>query len=63
VSPFKPGIANVDKEHCSPENKFFVLHDSVGLEPGNNAHFNTVKNFISDRSNKVELKDRLHAIW
>ncbi len=64
MSSFEPGTADIEKTYHSPENRFFVLHDSVGFEPGNNVTFDTVKDFISNRSKpEVKVKDRIHAIW
>ncbi len=60
----KPGEADIETEFSSPENTFFVLHDSIGFEPGANDTFTTVKRFILQRSQEhLETKDRLHAIW
>ena len=63
VSHNKPGEANINEEFSSEQNKFFVLHDSKGFEPGDTTTFDIVTKFISERCEKEELKDRLHAIW
>ena len=39
VSHIKPGEADIDEEFFSEQNKFFVLHDSKGFEPGNATTF------------------------
>ena len=41
----------------------FDLHDSEGFEPGEDAKFNTVINFIEDRIKRPDLSERLHTIW
>ncbi|KAJ7911934.1 hypothetical protein B0H13DRAFT_2327919 [Mycena leptocephala] len=47
-----------------PTNSRFVLHDSMGFEPGNVKKLQDVKTFISKRSGtRVSLKERVHAIW
>ena len=64
VSDGKPGEANIEDGFTSPENDFFVLHDSKGFEPGNLQTFETVCRFIEGRSNESVLPEkRLHAIW
>ena len=63
VSHIKPGEADIDEEFSSTQSKFFVLHDSKGFEPGDTTTFDIVTKFISERSKKKDLKDRLHAIW
>jgi len=69
VSHRKPGEADIEREFFSEQNEYFVLHDSKGFEPGDNAAFDTVSQFINKRSKKdrvedqVPLKDQIHAIW
>jgi hypothetical protein len=58
------GPANIETELTSDENKFFVLHDSMGFEPGNASTYNIVHEFITRRRDKTRpLKDQLHALW
>ncbi|KAN0111660.1 hypothetical protein V8E52_008221 [Russula decolorans] len=38
-----------------------LLHDSEGFEPGQDAKFNTVKDFIEDRSKRPDFSERLHS--
>ena len=60
----RPGETNIETEISSSENKFFILHNSIGFEPGANDAFTAVKRFILQRSQEhLETKDRLHAIW
>ncbi|KAF8552617.1 hypothetical protein OG21DRAFT_103128 [Imleria badia] len=63
VSQYAPGEASIDQEFVSDENKYFVLHDSKGFEPGDNINFELAVRFLRERRNKKHLKDRLHAIW
>ncbi|KAJ6526135.1 hypothetical protein DFH09DRAFT_1188011 [Mycena vulgaris] len=64
VSTDQRGECNIYTEIHSPQNPRFVLHDSMGFEPGNVKNLQDVKTFISDRSGaRVTLKERVHAIW
>ena len=63
MSEYTPGEASIDQEFVSDENKYFVLHDSKGFEPGNNTNFELAVRFLRERHDKRLLKDRLHAIW
>jgi len=56
------GKANIQDGLESPVNKRFILHDSLGFEPGDKVNYDTVKGFIRSRQDG-ELKDRLHAVW
>jgi hypothetical protein len=61
---FKPGESNIQQEFISEDNPFFVLHDSKGFEPADVTTFQTVRQFIVERSKKeLELKRRIHALW
>ncbi|KAF5368786.1 hypothetical protein D9615_010399 [Tricholomella constricta] len=59
----KRGKADIDKEILSRANDRFVLHDSLGFEPGEGANLDTVLAFIKGRNRMREVKDKLHAIW
>ena len=64
VAHWKVGSADIDRELTSPENQFFVLHDSMGFEAGDTQNFEVVSKFVRDRRDKsLPLKDRLHAVW
>jgi hypothetical protein len=63
VSEYAPGEASIEQEFVSDENKYFVLHDSKGFEPGDNTNFDLAARFLNERHRKPLLKDRLHAIW
>ncbi|KZP22984.1 hypothetical protein FIBSPDRAFT_700833, partial [Athelia psychrophila] len=57
------GVYDINTPIISPENSRFVVHDSQGFEPGETANLNIVKDFILSRSDNVDLKDRVHAVW
>ncbi|KAF7333938.1 G domain-containing protein [Mycena sanguinolenta] len=63
VAHDKRGTCNIQDEIISPRNAYFVLHDSMGFEPGNTKEFETAKEFFKSRGKKVPLKDRVHVIW
>ncbi|KAI9567607.1 hypothetical protein HD554DRAFT_2105264, partial [Boletus coccyginus] len=56
------GEANIQVGLESSVNKRFILHDSLGFEPGDKDNYDTVKEFIQSRQTG-ELRDRLHAVW
>jgi len=41
----------------------FIFHDSRGFEAGSQDELKTVREFIAERSRRLDLKDQLHAIW
>ncbi|KAJ7871738.1 hypothetical protein B0H13DRAFT_2060102 [Mycena leptocephala] len=42
----------------------FVLHDSMGFEPGDTVNLELARKFLEDRTKKsTPLMDRLHVIW
>ena len=48
----------------SPKNRFFVLHDSKGFEPGDLSNFETVREFIEQRLQpQLPMKERIHGLW
>ncbi|KAI9463259.1 hypothetical protein BJY52DRAFT_74397 [Lactarius psammicola] len=64
VEDHKPGEADIQQEFVSPENQYFVLHDSKGFEPGDLSNFETVRKFIQQRSRpEVPLSERIHGLW
>ncbi|KAI9445973.1 hypothetical protein H4582DRAFT_519233 [Lactarius indigo] len=64
VAHYKPGESDIQQEFVSPENQYFVLHDSKGFEPGDLSNFQTVRAFIEQRSlEHLPLKDRVHGLW
>jgi hypothetical protein len=63
VSHQAAGKSDINYEILSADNERFVLHDSLGFEPGENDNFRTVQDFIERRSRMPDLKDQLHAIW
>ncbi|KAH9956385.1 hypothetical protein BGW80DRAFT_1388173 [Lactifluus volemus] len=64
VAHLKPGESDIQQEFVSQDNPFFVLHDSKGFEPGDVNNFETVRQFIQQRSQQeLPLKDRIHGLW
>ncbi|KAJ7487980.1 hypothetical protein FB451DRAFT_1226117 [Mycena latifolia] len=57
------GIADINREFVLPDNPRLVFHDSQGFSHGSGQNFETVLNFIKERSGKPKLADRLHVIW
>ncbi|KAJ7214895.1 hypothetical protein GGX14DRAFT_443367 [Mycena pura] len=64
VSHDAPGVCDINTEITSTQNSLFVVHDSMGFEPGQTENFEIVKHFLESRSgDKVPVKDRVHVIW
>jgi hypothetical protein len=63
VSNLRGGGAVIDTEFISPQNNRFVLHESIGFEPGGGDNVDMVREFIERRGKMPELKDQLHAVW
>ena len=56
------GKADIEVGLESTVNERFILHDSLGFEPGDEDNYQTVENFIKGRQGGP-LKDQLHAVW
>src|SRR6266849_6270815 len=63
VSRDCPGKADIDVGFRHNDNDRFILHDSEGFEPWEDAKLNTVMDFIEERIKRPDLSERLHAIW
>jgi GTPase SAR1 family protein len=63
VSDTTRGQASIDQEYIAPDNQHFIVHDSCGFEAADQQNLTTVRNFISGRRCKRDLKDQLHAVW
>ncbi|KAJ7939553.1 hypothetical protein B0H13DRAFT_2497436 [Mycena leptocephala] len=57
------GKCNIEDEIISEHNDRFVLHDSMGFEPGQTENFEAARNFIESHGENVPLKDQVHTIW
>ncbi|KIM62676.1 hypothetical protein SCLCIDRAFT_786541 [Scleroderma citrinum Foug A] len=57
------GKAKIEKPLVSKLNKRFILHDSLGFEPGEHDNIALVKSFIERRKTHEDVKEQLHAIW
>ncbi|KAH9025541.1 hypothetical protein EDB85DRAFT_2277262 [Lactarius pseudohatsudake] len=62
VEDHKPGEADIQREFVSPDNRYVVLHDSKGFEPGDLSNFETVREFVRARQ-KLSLNERIHGLW
>ncbi|KAJ7194960.1 hypothetical protein GGX14DRAFT_545962 [Mycena pura] len=64
ISDERRGECNIDDELVSEQNHLFVLHDSMGFEPGQEKNLEEAKQFLHDRSgSQVSIHKRVHAIW
>ncbi|KAJ7226419.1 hypothetical protein C8J57DRAFT_1389595 [Mycena rebaudengoi] len=64
VSHQTRGKCDINEEITSTQNPLFVIHDSMGFEPGQSQNFEAAKEFLELRSGYgVALKDRVHVIW
>jgi hypothetical protein len=62
VTNSQRGIHNIEHQ-ITYHGSNFIFHDSPGFEAGSHEEINEVWKFIKRRSNSIELKDQLHAIW
>ncbi|KDR76572.1 hypothetical protein GALMADRAFT_66901 [Galerina marginata CBS 339.88] len=62
IAHHRAGDANIDDEYTSAENPRFILHDSMGFEPGSNGNWEKVKMCLEKRQ-EYELPGKIHAIW
>ncbi|KDR81245.1 hypothetical protein GALMADRAFT_116266 [Galerina marginata CBS 339.88] len=63
ISHDRAGKANIEYGHTSDKNMRFILHDSLGFEPGTVENWKIVESFLRERSAASELQERVHAIW
>ncbi|KAJ7194945.1 hypothetical protein GGX14DRAFT_475492 [Mycena pura] len=64
ISHDDPGKCKIDDELISEQNDLFVLHDSMGFEPGQENNLKEAERFLHDRSgSQVPIYKRVHAIW
>ncbi|KAJ7758821.1 hypothetical protein DFH07DRAFT_1060334 [Mycena maculata] len=64
ISHGQRGECKINDEIISPENPCFVLHDSMGFEPGDTVNLELARKFLEDRTKKsMPLMHRLHVIW
>ncbi|KAF8812866.1 hypothetical protein BYT27DRAFT_7085886 [Phlegmacium glaucopus] len=57
------GNADITYGYTSTKNIRFILHDSLGFEPGTVNNWKIVEDFLRQRSATSLLQDRVHAIW
>ncbi|KAJ7787445.1 hypothetical protein B0H14DRAFT_2953336 [Mycena olivaceomarginata] len=64
VSHEQPGQCDIEKPITFAQNPRFVLHDSMGFEPGDEENLERAKQFLESRTgDDVDLKERVHVIW
>ncbi|KAJ7066193.1 hypothetical protein C8F01DRAFT_1248230 [Mycena amicta] len=65
ISAESRGVCKIDDELVSEQKHLFVLHDSMGFEPGQEENLKEAKQFLERRSGdvRVPIHDRVHAIW
>ncbi|KAJ6551916.1 hypothetical protein B0H19DRAFT_1297871 [Mycena capillaripes] len=56
-------VEGINKEFILPNNPRLVFRDSQGFSHGDGKNFDTVLQFIKQRSAMPKLEDRLHVIW
>jgi len=62
IAHHQAGDADIEHEYTSLENPRFILHDSMGFEPGSNGNWEKVKKCLENRQG-YKLPGKIHAIW
>ncbi|KAK5168339.1 uncharacterized protein LTR77_006908 [Saxophila tyrrhenica] len=57
------GIHDVREEIRFEGRPDLILHDSGGFEAGADEEFQAIESFLKEKSNAVDVMDRLHVIW
>jgi hypothetical protein len=57
------GIHNVREEITFEGRPDLIVHDSGGFEAGADEEFKAIEEFLKEKSNAVDVIDRLHVIW
>jgi septin family protein len=57
------GEHDVETQIVYPTAKGFIFHDSRGFEAGAVDELQKVREFVSKRAKREQMKDQLHAIW
>ncbi|KAG2128709.1 hypothetical protein DEU56DRAFT_872616 [Suillus clintonianus] len=57
------GEHDIEHEMVFRKNPGFIFHDSRGFEAGGESEYDGVNAFITERSKKEVIKDRIHTIW
>jgi hypothetical protein len=53
----------VETQIVYPTANGFIFHDSRGFEAGAVDELQKVREFVSKRAKREQMKDQLHAIW
>ena len=60
----RAGKVAIGHEYYSDQNPRFILHDSMGFEPGDIEKSEIVKKFLRERAEgSAKLPDQVHTIW
>jgi hypothetical protein len=55
---------NISQEISPDDNRYLIFHEYAGFEPGDGKHMQTIRDFISDRTDPVlPPPERLHVVW
>lgn len=57
------GIHDVKQEITFEGRPDLIVHDSGGFEAGAETEFVAIEEFLKEKSNVLDVKDRLHVIW
>ncbi|KAI0293731.1 hypothetical protein B0F90DRAFT_1761003 [Multifurca ochricompacta] len=59
-----PGKANINFEFRPEDNRYLIVHECSGLEPGDAQGLQAIRDFISSRTDASRSSpERLHAVW
>lgn len=57
------GTHNVDVAITWPNRPDLIIHDSGGFEAGGDAELQAIEEFLKQKSNVLDIDERLHMIW
>ena len=65
VSPgSQHGNTDINASFAPDSNRYLVVHEYSGFEPGDAQSLQTIRRFISNHTNaSCPVSERLHAIW
>lgn len=63
VSHYGAGIPDVKREIKWSNRPDLIVHGSLGFEAAGQDEFQQVENFLRDNARKIDVKQRLHAVW
>lgn len=63
VNHNRAGVHDIQIGKTYPQNPGIVVHDSGGIEGGDDTAVQAIIRFLQARSNAKYLKDQVHCIW